>query len=160
MNLQRRSQEKLEIDKIDFFKTACQFLIGRLKVTIPTLLSISDLNTISTEFVMPEPDYTEFFTNIVSSISSKVAFERLAKGPRQRADRVQRELSSGETVDIYTVTLHGIAQTGPKIEIAYEELRGSLRKVLAENIPQGHEITRVLSKMDEIAKEELHEVLS
>lgn len=105
---------------------------------------------------IPEPNFTEFFTNIVSSISSKVAFERLAKGPRQRADRVQRELSNGETVDIYTATLHGIAETGPKTEIAYEELRGSLKKVLAENIPQGHEITRVLSKMDEIAKEELH----
>lgn len=105
---------------------------------------------------IPEPDYTEFFTNIVATISSKVAFERLAKGPRQRADRVQRELSSGETVDIYTATLHGIAETGPKTEISYEELRGSLKKVLAENIPQGHEITRVLSKMDEIAKDELH----
>lgn len=105
---------------------------------------------------IPEPNFTDFFTNIVSSISSKVAFERLAKGPRQRADRVQRELSNGETVDIYTATLHGIAETGPKMEIAYEELRGSLKKVLAENIPQGHEITRVLSKMDEIAKEELH----
>lgn len=104
---------------------------------------------------IPEPDFTEFFTNIVSSISSKVAFERLAKGPRQRADRVHRELSNGETVDIYTAILHGIAETGPKTEIAYEELRGSLKKVLAENIPQGHEITRVLSKMDEIAKGEL-----
>lgn len=103
-----------------------------------------------------DPNYNEFFSDIVSSISSKVAFERLAKGPRQRADRVQRELSSGETVDIYTATLHGIAETGPKTEISYEELRGSLKKVLAENIPQGHEITRVLTKMDEIAKEELH----
>lgn len=122
------------------------------------LCKINGINeTIEGETIeIPEPDYTDFFTNIVSSISSKVAFERLAKGPRQRADRVQRELSSGETVDIYTATLHGIAETGPKTEIAYEELRGSLKKVLAENIPQGHEITRVLSKMDEIAKEELH----
>lgn len=105
---------------------------------------------------LPEPNYDEFFTGIVASISSKVAFERLAKGPRQRADRVQRELANGETVDIYTATLHGIAETGPKTEISYEELRTSLRRVLADNIPQGHEITRVLSKMDEIAKEELH----
>jgi len=106
--------------------------------------------------ILPEPDYTQFFNSIVESISSKVAFERLAKGPRQRADRVQRELASGETVDIYTATLHGIAETGPKTQISYEELRASMRKVLSENIPQGHEITRVLSKMDEIAKEELH----
>lgn len=108
------------------------------------------------EITLPEPDYNSFFKEIVSSISSKVAFERLAKGPRQRADRVQRELSNGETVDIYTATLHGIAETGPKTEITYEELRNSMRKVLSDNIPQGHEITRVLSKMDEIAKKELH----
>lgn len=105
--------------------------------------------------VFTEPIYNDFFNAIVSTISSKVAFERLAKGPRQRADRVQRELTNGDTVDIYTATLHGIAETGPKTEISYEELRASLRKVLAENIPQGHEITRVLSKMDEIAKAEL-----
>lgn len=108
------------------------------------------------DIVIPAPEYERFFNDIVKTISSKVAFERLAKGPRQRADRVQRELSNGETVDIYTATLHGIAETGPKTEISYEELRTSLRKVLADNIPQGHEITRVLAKMDEIAKEELH----
>lgn len=105
---------------------------------------------------LPEPNYSVFFNAIVATISSKVAFERLAKGPRQRADRVQRELTSGKTVDIYTATLHGIAETGPKTEISYEELRASMKKVLAENIPQGHEITRVLAKMDEIAKLELH----
>lgn len=107
-------------------------------------------------FDIPEPNFDTFFNDIVSTISSKVAFERLARGPRQRADRVQRELSNGKVVDIYTATLHGIAETGPKTEISYEELRTSLKKVLSENVPQGHEITRVLSKMDEIAKEELH----
>lgn len=122
------------------------------------LCKINGLNetNLGKQLVLPEPDYIDFFTDIVASISSKVAFERLAKGPRQRADRVQRELANGDTVDIYTATLHGIAETGPKTEISYEELRSSLKKVLAENIPQGHEITRVLSKMDEIAKEELH----
>ncbi|MEJ7676507.1 MAG: hypothetical protein WKG06_01230 [Segetibacter sp.] len=101
------------------------------------------------------PNFDSFFKEIVNTISSKVAFERLARGPRQRADRVQRQLSSGETVDIYTATLDGIAETGPKTEITYEELRSSLKKVLLDESPQGHEITRVLGKMDEIAKEEL-----
>lgn len=114
------------------------------------------IETISGEpFNLPEPNYVEFFSEIVSSISSKVAFERLAKGPRQRADRVQRELQDGVTVDIYEATLHAIAETGPKTEISFVELMRALRKVLAHNIPQGHEITRVLTKMDEIAKEEL-----
>ncbi|RNI27803.1 hypothetical protein EFA69_17000 [Rufibacter immobilis] len=99
--------------------------------------------------------YKDFFSEIVETISSKSAFERLARGPRQRADRLQRQLHDGSQVDIYAAILHGIADTGPKTEISYEELRGSLKKVLAENAPQGHEITRVLTKMDEIAKSEI-----
>jgi len=107
------------------------------------------------ELKIHEPDYRAFFKMIVADISSKVAFEKLARGPRQRADRVQRELVSGDVVDIYEATLLAIAATGPKTEISYEELRSSLRKVLTENLPQSHEIARVLSKMDEIAKEVL-----
>lgn len=94
----------------------------------------------------------EFFEDVVNSVTSKVAFERLAKGPRQRADRIQRKLTSGEVVDIYSAILHAIAETGPNTVITYEELRKSLRKVMQDDLPKGNEITRVLSKMDEIAK--------
>lgn len=97
-------------------------------------------------------DKNAFFAEIVNSVTSKVAYERLAKGPRQRADRLQRKLKNGEVVDIYSAILHAIAETGPKIVISYEELRSSLKKVLDEDAPKGNEITRVLSKMDEIAK--------
>ncbi|WP_320982748.1 hypothetical protein [Bacteroides sp.] len=94
----------------------------------------------------------EFFEDVVNSVTSKVAFERLAKGPRQRADRIQRKLKSGEIVDIYSAILHAIAETGPSTVITYEELRKSLRSVMQDDLPKGNEITRVLSKMDEIAK--------
>lgn len=93
-----------------------------------------------------------FFKEVVNSVTSKVAYERLAKGPRQRADRIQRKLKSGEIVDIYSAILHAIAETGPKTVITYEELRKSLRKVMLDDSPKGNEITRVLAKMDEIAK--------
>lgn len=42
--------EKLETDKIDFFKTACLYLLDRIKVSIPSLLSLAELNTISSEY--------------------------------------------------------------------------------------------------------------
>lgn len=94
----------------------------------------------------------DFFEDIVNTVTSKVAFERLAKGPRQRADRIQRKLTSGENVDIYSAILHAIAETGPNTVISYEELRKSLRGVMQGELPKGNEITRVLAKMDEIAK--------
>lgn len=41
---------KLELEKIIFFKTACQYLIDRTKITLPELITIAELNTISNEF--------------------------------------------------------------------------------------------------------------
>ena len=43
-------KEKLETDKIDFFKTASNFLLDRLKVSIPSLISIAELNSVSSEY--------------------------------------------------------------------------------------------------------------
>jgi len=93
----------------------------------------------------------ELFKKVAEG-TGKIVFDRLAKGPRQRADRIQRELKSGETGDIYRVTLYALARLGPGLDtIEYEHLRGALRDILAESIPQAHEITRVLEKMAEIA---------
>ena len=103
--------------------------------------------------IKPPANYTEFFEKIVLSVASNVAFQRLARGPRQRSDRIQRKLSSGGVVDIYTAILHALAQSGPKTKLTYEEIRNSLGAVLADKKPQAHETTRVLSKMSEIARE-------
>ncbi|MBS1494521.1 MAG: hypothetical protein JST55_13480 [Bacteroidetes bacterium] len=119
-------------------------------------------NGITSTVVGPTKELTKttdekFFKEIVDTIASKTAFDRLAVGPRQRTDRMKRKLKNGQQVDIYTATLHAIAATGPKTEIVYEDLRSSMRKVLddSESAPQRHEITRVLKKMDEIAKKEI-----
>lgn len=92
-----------------------------------------------------------FFKSIAKNIASKVAYDRLARGPRQRSDRKSRVLKSGKTVDIYTATLLAIAHTGPKTEITIEELRASFKKIM-DNPPQSQEIARVLIQMDKIAK--------
>lgn len=96
-------------------------------------------------------DSRSFFESITDEVTSKVAYEKLAKGPRQRKDRIIRTLKDGTTVDIYAVTLRTIAQTGPCQKISYEELRSALKKIM-DNPPRGAEIVRVLEKMNTIAR--------
>jgi hypothetical protein len=91
----------------------------------------------------------------MASDTSKLAFERLAIGPRQRTDRIRRTLVNGETCNIYGAVLFAIASTGPKTKLAYEDIRGGLRSVLKDEIPQAHEVTRILEKMSEIARNEI-----
>lgn len=91
------------------------------------------------------------FCNVAES-TGKIIYDRLAKGPRQRKDRMQRKLTKGGTVDIYKVVLFALAEIKPGMEkIEYEELRSAIRIVLSDNIPQAHEVSRVLDKMSEIA---------
>jgi len=100
----------------------------------------------------PVANVSEDLFKRVAEGTGKIVFDRLAKGPRQRKDRIQRKLKNGETADIYRVTLYALARLGPGLDtIEYEHLRGAVRDILAESIPQAHEITRVLEKMAEIA---------
>jgi len=88
----------------------------------------------------------------VAEHTGKVIFDKLAKGPRQRRDRIQRQLRDGRTADIYEVILLALANLKPGLEtVDYEVLRSSIRDILIQNIPRAHEVTRVLEKMAEIA---------
>lgn len=88
----------------------------------------------------------------VAEQTGKVIFDKLAKGPRQRADRIQRKLKNGQTADIYKVILLGLSELQPGLEtVEYENLRSSVKAILADNIPQANEITRVLEQMSNIA---------
>jgi hypothetical protein len=79
-------------------------------------------------------------------------FEKLARGPRQRTDRVVRALKDGRTVDIYELVLHALAHIRPGlVSVEYEELRSAIRDVSAAQIPQLHEVARVLKHMASIA---------
>lgn len=105
--------------------------------------------------ILEKPSSWDSFFGDRASTTSKAAFDRLAKGPRQRSDRIQRPLKNGESCDIYEAILIALAETGPKTNLSYEEIRSKLQKVLTDNVPQAHEITRVLDKMSEIAQDEL-----
>lgn len=99
-----------------------------------------------------EIQYIEnMFREIADNIGRPI-FEKLMKGPRQRNDRIQRELKTGVTVDIYGLILVALAHMKPGlVSIEYEELRQSIREIIASQLPQLHEVARVLKYMSNIA---------
>jgi len=96
----------------------------------------------------------EQLQNVYGEVAETIGrpiFEKLARGPRQRADRIARKLKDGSEVDIYSLILHALAHIRPGlVSIDYEELRAALREV-AVDIPQLHEVSRVLRHMSSIA---------
>lgn len=123
------------------FCRALTFMHG-IEETVPKTSTISSV-----------PD--ELFSQVAAH-TGKVIFDKLAKGPRQRRDRIQRQLKDGGAADIYEVTLMALAKLRPGLEtINYEVLRSSIREiVVAENVPAAHEVTRVVEKMVEIAADD------
>lgn len=84
--------------------------------------------------------------------TGKVIYDKLARGPRQRTDRLQRALISGGTTDIYGVVLKALSSLAPGLDtIEYEQIRSAIRSILSDALPQAHEVTRVLERMAEIA---------
>ncbi|MFC0426544.1 hypothetical protein [Chryseobacterium scophthalmum] len=91
------------------------------------------------------------FSEIADNIGRPI-FEKLMRGPRQRTDRIQRKLKSGETVDIYGLILKTLAYLKPGlVSIEYEELRQGMKEILLTQMPQIHEVARVLKTMSRIA---------
>ena len=111
--------------------------------------------TRTSDFKLHEPNNWQAFLRDMASDTSKLAFERLAIGPRQRTDRIRRTLVNGEKCDIYGAVLFAIASTGPQTQLSYEDIRGGLKTVLSDEIPQAHEVTRILDKMSEIARNDI-----
>lgn len=103
-----------------------------------------------------EPDWAAFLAECTVH-TSKTAFNHLRTGPRQRKDRKHRVLKNGLVTDMYGVVLAAVEETGPKTQIQYEELRGGIKRVLADSEPQPqrHEVTRVLEEMTKIARERI-----
>jgi len=106
------------------------------------------------ERVLTEPLWDIFFRDRASN-TSKAAFDLLAQGPRQRADRKVRSLRGGRKTDIYGAVLTAIAETGPATALPMDQLRASLKNVLDEEPPSFQEVARVLEKMSEIAREKI-----
>ena len=109
-----------------------------IRETVPTKTIISEVSN-------------DLFQRVAEG-TGKVIFDKLAKGPRQRADRLMRKLKTGGSADIYRVVLLALSHLAPGLQtIEYEQLRSAIREILAEQIPQAGEVTRVLEKMAEIA---------
>ena len=106
-------------------------------------------------FQLQEPDDWTLFFGKMASNTSKLAFDRLVIGPSQRSDRMRRTLVDGQTCDIYGAVLFAIAWTGPKTKLSYADIRTGLRTILKNEIPQANEVTRILEKMSQIAKQEI-----
>ena len=98
-----------------------------------------------------DADFEFAFREVAETIGRPI-FEKLARGPRQRTDRVERGLKDGRKVDIYQLVLHGLAHIKPGlVTLEYEDLRSAIREVSATAIPQLHEVARVLKHMATIA---------
>ncbi|WP_218938673.1 hypothetical protein [Oleiharenicola lentus] len=93
----------------------------------------------------------DIFREVAESIGRPI-FEKLARGPRQRSDRMQRELKQGKKVDIYELVLHALAFLKPGlVSLEYENLRAAIKEVSVQGIPQMQEVVRVLKHMAKIA---------
>jgi hypothetical protein len=98
------------------------------------------------------PERSEGFFREVAETIGRPIFEKLARGPRQRSDRKERELKDGREVDIYELVLHALASLRPGlVSLEYEDLRAAIRNVAGSAIPQLHEVARVLKHMATIA---------
>lgn len=91
-----------------------------------------------------------FFKEFAESISPE-AFKALRRGP-ERTNRKERAMGSGGKCDTYEAVLLALHELGGSTPVDWSMLRRALQIVLTE-VPQQHEVTRALEKMDEIAKE-------
>jgi len=93
----------------------------------------------------------QFFRELAAGDDLDSTYRQLEQGP-PRTDRKARQMKNGKTKDIYGALLLAIAETGPKTELDWHEIRRALYKVMAEEPPTQQECTRVLEKMSSIAK--------
>lgn len=116
-----------------------------------TLCKKQDINeTLDRKIIIHSIDDSLF--REVGNSTGKTIFDKLATGPRQRSDRIQRKLKDNTEVDIYKVVLFALAKIAPGMQtVQYEDLRAAIRDILKDSIPQAHEVSRVLDKMSEIA---------
>ncbi len=110
------------------------------------------VETLPTRVPMGGEAGDDFFRWLAAEGELNATYTRLAQGPRSRTDRKARNMRSGETKDIYGALLLAIAETGPKTELDWGDIRQALRLVLADEPPTQRECTRVFEQMSSIAK--------
>jgi hypothetical protein len=81
-------------------------------------------------------------------------YQKLVAGPQARKQRLKRPLRTGNEADVYEATLLAIAETGPKSVLTYDEIRSGLTNILADKIPQKHEVTSAFKHLSRISSEQ------
>ncbi|WP_442577708.1 hypothetical protein ACSBOB_19290 [Mesorhizobium sp. ASY16-5R] len=92
--------------------------------------------------------------NEVAEDAGLPTYEKLAKGPQSRTERIPRPLYAGGTVDIYEAILLAVANTGPKERISYDLIRSNLNSILSDKVPQKIEVSNALKYLTEIDERE------
>jgi hypothetical protein len=116
------------------------------------LCKIHPLNPGETQLKLTMEEIEKAFAETAEAIGRPI-FEKLARGPRQRSDRIPRKLKTGQEVDIYELVLHALAHIKPGlVTLEYEGLRSAIKDICEpESVPQLQEVARVLKYMSEIA---------
>ena len=108
------------------------------------------ISTLNDKSLIQESNESLF--KAVAENSGRAVFDKLMRGPRKRTDRKIRKLKNGQSTDIYGAILFAFSSMKPGIEtLDYDQIRGALRKVLASEMPQSSEISRILEKMATIS---------
>lgn len=92
-----------------------------------------------------------FFERFAKDTLNPEAFRALQKGP-ERTNRMERAMKTGGSCDTYQAVLMALKKINVMSPVRWTDLRKGLQEILIDE-PQQHEVTRVLEKMDEIAKE-------
>ena len=92
----------------------------------------------------------QFFENFARDSINPDTYKSLRKGP-DRTNRAARNLKAGGSCDTYEAVLMALKDLDVLTPVRWSDLRRGLQNILVEE-PQQHEVTRVLEKMDEIAK--------
>lgn len=104
-----------------------------------------------TELSVAEAQVEAVFRDVADTIGRPI-FEKLARGPQSRTDRIQREMTGGRRGDIYELVLVALAHLRPGlVSIEYDDLRAAVRSVSVGSPPQLQEVARVLKHMATIA---------
>jgi hypothetical protein len=110
-------------------------------------------STVFNQKINGDFDLTLIF-NEVAKDSGLPIYEKLAKGPQTRTERIMRPLRRGGAADIYQAILLATAVTGPKAKLTYDQIRTSLNQVLADKVPQKLEVSNALNHLANIDREE------
>jgi hypothetical protein len=101
--------------------------------------------------INPNFNYETIYRSVAKEMG-KSMYEKLARRPRTSTDRKARLLRNGKSADIYKVVLLALAHLKPDVTtIEYEKLRAAIRDVLQDDLPQAHEVSRVLEQMAKVS---------